>query len=140
MLAPACGGLDVVTASYGTLEEAVAEGAVADGWVPRGLPPGTTDIREAHSSGTGERWGLFSFPPSEADTLRDLLGEEVPFEGQRATPPRRIEWWPLLLRGTFDGERLQATGLRGYAAREGDLMFAVNWAQGRAYYWTPAAP
>ena len=48
--------------------------------------------------------------------------------------PGRIEWWPVILRGTLDAERIQATGLRAYRARSGGLVFAVNWKQGRAYY------
>ena len=39
-------------------------------------------------------------------------------------------------RNSSNGERIKATGLRGYAAKESDLIFAVNWAQGRAYYWS----
>ena len=36
----------------------------------------------------------------------------------------------------LDHDRIMATGLEAYAAREGNLIFAVNWKQGRAYYWT----
>jgi hypothetical protein len=45
----------------------------------------------------------------------------------------------VILRGTLDGERIRATQLRAYRAREGNLIFAVNWNQGRAYFWTPPA-
>lgn len=134
--AAGCRDSEVVTASYATLEEAEAAGAVRRGWVPRGLPPGTRDIREAHDPRSDRRWGLFNFPGDEAESLRALLGPEVPFGGQRASPPRRIEWWPIQLRGDLDEERLVATGLRAYPAREGHLIFAVHWSQGRAYYWT----
>jgi hypothetical protein len=131
----ACGDTNVVTGSYNTLEEAVAEGAVARGSVPRGLPPGARDIREAYDPGAHRRWGLFEFPPDEAPALRARLGPERPLTGERVSPPRRVEWWPLLLRGDLDPERLAATGLEVYDAREGGLAFAVNWKQGRAYYW-----
>jgi hypothetical protein len=132
----ACRDLDVVTEAYATLAEAQAAGAVDRGWLPRGLPPGTRDVRVAHDLDSSRRWGLFDFPPAEGDLLRPLLGAEIPFEGLTANPPRRIEWWPPLLRERLDAEQLKATGLRAYAAKEGDLIYGVNWAQGRGYYWS----
>jgi hypothetical protein len=54
--------------------------------------------------------------------------------------PARIEWWPVLLRGTFDERRASdatTTGLQAYTAS--GVVFAVNWNQRRAYYWTPPA-
>jgi hypothetical protein len=131
-----CRDVDVVTEAYATLGEAQTAGAVDRGWLPRGLPPGTRELRVAHDLDSDRRWGLFDFPPDEGDRLRALLGEEISVYGLTANPPRRIEWWPVLLREQLDGERIKATGVRGYAAKEGGLVFAVNWAQGRAYYWS----
>jgi hypothetical protein len=134
--AAACRDIDVVTQTYATLAEATAAKAVERGYVPRGLPPGTREIREAHDQKSPRRWGLFNFPQSEADVLRGLVGPEISLRGMRIDPPRRIEWWPVLLRGAVKDELLAATGTRAYPAREGDLIFAINWSQGRAYYWT----
>jgi hypothetical protein len=131
-----CRDIDVITEAYATLAEAQTAGAVDRGWLPRGLPPGTRELRVAHDLNSDRRWGLFDFPPDEGDRLRALLGEEISVDGLTANPPRRIEWWPVLLREQLDGERIKATGVRGYAAKEGGLVFAVNWAQGRAYYWS----
>jgi len=132
----ACKNIDVVTEAYATLAEAQAAGAVERGWLPRGLPPGTRELRVAHDLDSNRRWGLFNFPPAEGDALRGLIGPEISFDGLTCTPPRRIEWWPLLLREELNGEQVKATGLRGYAAKDSDLILAINWAQGRAYYWT----
>ena len=132
----ACSDADVVTEAYATLAEARAAGAVDRGWIPRGLPEGTRELRSAHDLDSSRRWGLFNFPPGEDAALRTLLGAETSLDGLTCNPPRRIEWWPVLLRERLDGERIAATGLRGYAERGGDLIFAVNWAQGRAYYWS----
>jgi hypothetical protein len=132
-----CSGINSQTNSFATLAEARAAGAIERGWLPEGLPAGTHDIREAHVPGSRDRWGIVNFPPEEAGTLRELLqSEELPLGGLRTNAPGRIEWWPLVLRGRIDGERTAATGLRGYRPRQGDLIFAVNWRQGRAYYWT----
>jgi hypothetical protein len=135
-LCAGCRDVNVVTEAYATLDEAKAAGAVDRGWLPQGLPPGTRELRVAHDQDSRRRWGLFDFPPDEGDRLRALLGAEISFDGLTASPPRRIEWWPILLREQLDDERLRATGLRAYAAREGDLIYGVNWPQGRAYYWS----
>jgi hypothetical protein len=140
LLPSACRDIDVVTASYSTLKEAEQAGAVERGWMPGGLPSGAYDIREAHDLDTRRRWALFSFPPTEAAMLRRLLQPtEMSLEGQACDAPRRIEWWPVLLRDRLDADRIRAAGLHAYRSGDGSLLFAVNWNQGRAYYWTPAS-
>lgn len=137
--ASACGDLDVVTASYRTLSEARAAGAIERGWVPQGLPEGTYELREAHDLDSNRRWGLFNFPHGQGDDLRTLLQEEASLDGVTCDIPARIEWWPVLLRGELDAEEIRTTGLKAYRARQDGLLFLVNWEQGRAYYWTPNA-
>jgi hypothetical protein len=130
-----CRDIEVVTGSYANLAD--ARGAIEAGWIPTGLPPGAHDLREAHDLDTNRRWGLFSFPPAEGESLRGLLAGEISVSGLRCDIPARIEWWPLLLRGELDPERVNATGLTAHRSRDGDLIFLVNWKQGRAYYWAP---
>jgi hypothetical protein len=138
VLASSCRNVDVVTASYATLREAQAAGAVSSGYLPEGLPPGTRDIREAHDPGTPRRWVLFNFPPAEREHLLALLEpQEFSLDGQSCDVPGRIEWWPVILRNRLDAERIRATGLLTYKGRSGDVLYAVNWSQGRAYLWTP---
>lgn len=131
-----CRNIDVVTETYGTLAEAQAAGAVDRGWLPRGLPPGTRELRIAHDLDSNRRWGLFNFPEEEGDALRALIASEISFDGLTCSPPRRIEWWPVLLRERLNDAQIKATGLRAYLAKDSDLILAVNWAQGRAYYWS----
>jgi len=133
----ACSGIKSQTNSFASLAEAQQAGAVRNGWIPDGLPQGSHDIREGHVPGTRQRWGLFEYPHAEETVLRGLLqSEEISADGQQCDVPARIEWWPLILRGQLDGPRLAATGVHVYRAKEGDLLFAVNWNQGRAYYWS----
>ena len=139
-IAAGCSGIDAQTNSFATLAEARQAGAIANGWIPEGLPAGAHDIREGHVPGTSQRWGIFDFPQGEDASLRALLRpEEIALDGQYSGVPGRIEWWPLVLRGALDSERIAATQLRAYQAKNGGLMFAVNWNQGRAYFWTPPA-
>ena len=86
-----------------------------------------------------ERAGVFVAIAAngEAAILRALLErEEMPPDRVVCDVPARIEWWPLVLRGPLDGSRLAATGIRLYRGSTGDVLYAVNWNQGRAYYWS----
>jgi hypothetical protein len=133
----ACSGPSVQTATYATVAEARTAGAIDKGWVPDSIPEHAYELRAAYAVDGGDRWGLFNFRPADAAALRGILEPaEVPLGGTVMDIPPRIEWWPVLLRGRLDAERIQTTGLRAYHARSGPLVFAVNWNQGRAYYWT----
>ncbi|MBA3639044.1 MAG: hypothetical protein M3541_20045 [Acidobacteriota bacterium] len=132
-----CAGPSVNTATYASFAEARSAGAVEKGLVPAMLPPSAYELRAAYATDGSERWGLFNFREADAVALRSILQpDEISFAGTEMTIPGRIEWWPVILRGTLDAERIQATGLRAYPARTAGLVFAVNWSQGRAYYWT----
>ena len=133
----ACAGINSQTNSFSTFDEARQAGAVANGWVPEWLPPGSHDIREAHVPGTTSLWGIVNFPEEQSGHLRAaLVPDEIALDGLRLGAPGRIEWWPIELRGALNGERLGVVGIRGYRARHNDLIVAVNWKQGRAYYWS----
>ena len=132
----ACSSASARTTAFGTLAEAEQAGAIAQGLLPAGLPDGTRDIRVGHVPGQTQRWGLFEFPPEQGPSLAAVLQpQDVPLQGQRPGVPSRIEWWPVALRGTLDGERLGQTGLKGYKSLDGVRTVAVNWQQGRAYFW-----
>ena len=132
-----CGGLKAKTMSYGTLAEARTAGAIDKGWVPADLPESVFELRVAYVPEGWQRWGIINFLPTAADGVRALLQtEELPLRGMRCDIPGRIEWWPVLLREKLDAERIGATGARAYRSRQGNMVFVVNWTQGRAYYWT----
>lgn len=136
VFAGACRDKDVVTASYATMAEAREAGAPGHGDLPAGIPEGAHDIRIASDPDSSRRWGLFNFHPADADALRALLqGEEVSLAGVECDIPYRIEWWPILLRGSIDAEQAKAAGLQSYRSRDDKLIVIVNWKQGRAYYW-----
>lgn len=136
VVAAGCAGPTVHTMTYATVAEARAAGAIDKGWVPADLPEAAYELRAAYAVNGWERWGLFNFPPDEAHTLRAILEpEEMSLAGTRMEIPGRIEWWPVILRGNLDAERIATTGLLAYRSRSGGRMFGVNWNQGRAYYW-----
>ena len=69
MGAIACSGIKSQTNSFATLAEARQAGAIANGWIPEGLPAGAHDMREGHVPGTPQRWGLFEYPHAEEAAL-----------------------------------------------------------------------
>jgi hypothetical protein len=138
LLTLAACGRAVETGNFANVAEARQSGAVERGWVPAALPEGAFELRAAYDRRGTQRWGLFNFRPADAEALRAILEpEEISLAGAAIDIPPRIEWWPVQLRGTLDAERVQLTGLRAYRVRSETLVMAVNWNQGRAYYWTP---
>jgi hypothetical protein len=138
LIAGACRDLQVVTNSYANLDEARRDGAVDRGWVPSWVPAGAREIRQAHDGDTNRRWGLFNFPPEDAAPLHATLGPEISLAGKHVDAPRRIEWWPVILRDQLDADQISTTGLEAHARPDDGLIVVVNWRQGRAYYFTPA--
>jgi hypothetical protein len=134
LLLTACSGIQLQTGVYQTLEEARLAGAIDHGWVPRGLPASASDLREGHLH-NGQLWGVFSFEAARRAALEALVATEITGGTVECDPPGRLEWWPPILRSPIDLERVRLTGFRLYRGRDGQLTFAVNWAQGRAYYW-----
>jgi len=129
-----CSDLRVKEDIYTNLDEAKASGAVQAGWVPAGVPAGAADLREGHLP-DGRHWGVFTFTPRDADAVRALVAAEITARPPECDAPGRLEWWPQLLRTPIDLERVKSTGFRLYTERGGQRAFAINWGQGRAYYW-----
>jgi hypothetical protein len=135
LAAGACAGspLSVQVGVYNSVADARQAGAIAAGWIPDGVPPGAGDLREGHMA-DGRHWGVFSFKPAEEPDVRRLIGPEITTGTLTCEPPRRLEWWPRLLISRFDVDKVRSTGFRLYNAG-GGRTFAINWGQGRAYYW-----
>jgi hypothetical protein len=102
--------------------------------VPAALPADAADLREGHLP-DGRHWGVFTFTARDADAVRGLLGPEITATPPSCDPPGRLEWWPRLLNTPIDLEGVKSTGFRLYTERGGQRAFAINWGQGRAYYW-----
>lgn len=139
VVAAACAAERVNTMSFASFREARDAGAVERGWVPAVLPEGAYELRAAYEPDGWKRWGILNFRIEDAETLRGTLEPGAfSLDGTRIDIPGRIEWWPLALRGALDHEALGATGLQAYRMKDARFVLAVNWAQGRAYYWAIA--
>jgi hypothetical protein len=134
MVLGACSDLRVKEGIYSTVDEAKTAGAIQAGWVPAGLPPSAADLREGHLP-DGRHWGVFTFPARDADAVRALVGDELTSGSLTCDPPGRLEWWPRILQTPIDINGVRSTGFRLYRERAGQGSYAINWGQGRAYYW-----
>jgi hypothetical protein len=134
LFATCCAGIQTETGVYATVAEARADGAIERGWVPEGVPASATDLRVAHRA-EKQHWGVFVFPAGEDEAVRALVGAEITGTVPECDPPGRLEWWPRILRTPMDLSQLQSTGLRLYRGRDDRVTYAVNWRQGRAFYW-----
>ena len=133
--ASACSGVDAKTATFNTLAE--ARGAIDQGLIPSELPSRSYELRAAYVPNGWQRWGIINFPADASPELRALLEpDEISLAGLRCDIPGRIEWWPVQLREELDAERISATGAKAYRGRRKNMIWVVNWTQGRAYYWT----
>lgn len=129
----ACSGLSVRIGIYNTVDDARKAGAIASGWIPEGVPPAAGDLREGHLP-DGRHWGVFSFKHADEAAVRALVGSEITTGILECEPPGRLEWWPRLLLSPVDVERVRSTGFRLFHGVDG-RTYAINWGQGRAYYW-----
>ena len=87
---------ETMKSHYATYEDAVADGAVAKGWVPEFLPRSATDIVESHVLDTSEVWMSFSFDRGDITSIAEAC-EEVPASEVRY-PRIRPRGWPTDLR------------------------------------------
>jgi hypothetical protein len=137
LAAAACGCRQaaVVTDSFATLAEARTSPSGA-ATVPEWLPESARDIRTARLADSTGQWGLFEFSPSDTGRMRAALQtDETSLSGLRCGIPGRIEWWPVILREPIDGDQARAAALQAYRTLDARFIVAVNWKQGRAYYW-----
>lgn len=133
LLLTGCRDLQVKMAVFNSAGEARADGAIAAGWVPAGIPAAATDLRAGYMP-DGRHWGVFAFQPGDEPAVRALARDEITGGTLECQPPGRLEFWPRLLLTPIDVERVRSTGFRLYRGADA-RTYAINWGQGRAYYW-----
>jgi hypothetical protein len=128
-----CADLKVRMGVFNSAEEARNGGAITAGWVPEGIPSSATDLRAGYMP-DGRHWGVFAFRPGDEAAVRGLTRDEITSGTLECRPPGRLEFWPRVLFTPVDVERVRSTGFRLYRGVDA-RTYAINWGQGRAYYW-----
>jgi hypothetical protein len=136
------------TRTYATLEKAIKEGVVRQGWLPDFLPISAYNIREKHNYEQNTVVASFSFDPSQSMVRMLSEGKELPAGSTNGIRPsvvgRREAWFPdAIIQGKFGD--LTPAGFRLYRIERRKRVgpyevtatwhLAVNQKAGVCYLW-----
>jgi len=131
---------------YNTLVDADKAGEITRGWIPDDLMPASSRaIHLVEEPSPSHEWCAFEFLPTDTTNLRKNLKsvDGLPRAVARVPSPNAT-WWPKMLQGSINAAAVQRAGFDLYVVERpangvemGIYLFAVNWPQGRGFfYWT----
>lgn len=133
---------------YPSFAEARSAGATDRGWIPDFLPTSSIDIHEIHEISPSVGWCAFDFAVRDSQALRSQLKRinELPVTLRRVPSPG-TSWWPTVLQGNLNIEKIQEAGFDLYVYVKPEtsvttdlILFAIDWRTGRGFFYlTPAA-
>jgi hypothetical protein len=131
-------GVDVVS-----LADAQKDGAIDRGWIPDFLPESSRAIHEVHDISPLTTWCTFEFLPSDSQGLRkSLKGVNAPTPSVSRVPNPGKSWWPAVLQGNLDIQKIHGMGFELYVIVAPDtpsstevLLFAIDWAKGHGFFY-----
>lgn len=106
---------DLKETFYASLPEADKDGAITRGWIPDDLLPSISwVIREVHDLSPSTEWCSFEFAPADSQNLRkNLKSIDALPSSVRRVPNPDVSWWPSMLKGNLDRERIHREGFEG---------------------------
>ena len=129
---------------YPSLADAKKDGAIDRGWVPDDLlPDSSRDIHEVHDISPSTEWCAFEFLPADSQRLRKNLksADTLPASVRRVPNPG-VSWWPVVLKGNLDAEKIRRAGFNLYVFETPStsvttdvLLFAIDWPTGRGFFY-----
>lgn len=132
---------------YPSLADAKKDGALDRGWIPDFLPESSQAIHEVHDISPSTTWCAFEFSPADSQGLRKSLKtvDSLAPSVRRVSAPGQT-WWPTLLQGNLDAEKIHKAGFDLYTVQAPEtssttevLLFAVDWAKGHAFFFRTRA-
>jgi len=138
----ACSG-DRRESFYPSLADADKDGAITRGWIPDFLPGSSRAIHEVHEISPSTEWCAFEFPPTDSQGLRKALAIVDAARPQvRHIPNPGVSWWPAILNGDLDVEKIHKAGLELYVIERPEtsvttsvLLFAIDWQKGHGFFY-----
>jgi hypothetical protein len=133
---------------YPSLADAKKDGAIARGWIPDFLPGSSRSIHELHEISPSTAWCAFEFLPTDSSALKKKLNADGgSLSSVRRVPDPGKSWWPSVLTGDLDAARIHGDGFELYVLVEPEtastrqaLLFAIDWAKGRGFFYrTPVS-
>jgi hypothetical protein len=133
---------------YPSLADARKDGAIDRGWIPDFLPESSRSIHELHDLSPSTAWCAFEFLPTDSAVLRKSLKADAgSLSRVRRVPDPGKSWWPAVLAGDLDDAKIHGAGFELYALVEPEtastkevLLFAIDWSNGRGFFYrTPVS-
>lgn len=132
---------------YPSLPEAERDGAITRHWIPDFLPRSSRNIHDIGDLSPSRVWCAFEFLPADSEQFRKSLkavGSLPPAVRHVPTPGK--SWWPAVLEGNIDLERVHEAGFQLYLVEEpatpsttAVYLFAIDWAKGRGFFYLSSA-
>lgn len=129
---------------YLSLAEAAKDGAIARGWIPdEFLPRSSRSIHELHDLSPSREWCAFEFVPADSQNLlANLKHVDVLPPSVRHVHSPGMSWWPSVLVGNLDVEKIHKSGFDLYfmetpatSVTTAHWLFAIDWSKGRGFFY-----
>ena len=120
---------EVMEASYSSLAEAKAQGAVERGWVPAWLPESARELKEKHDLDTNSSILRFAYSGADTWAPRGECYQIRPLEAK--TPGLTAPWWPTDVPPPSTVTHRHAY----FTCERGATFLAVG--KGEGLYWRP---
>jgi len=128
---------------YSALADAAKAGKIDRGWIPDYLPKTSRAIHLAEQDSPSKEWCGFEFLPTDAQNLQETLKsvDALP-RSVRHVPNPRVSWWPAMLKGQLDAQKIHKEGFELYVVESpADSvstwvnLFAIDWSKGRGFFY-----
>jgi hypothetical protein len=132
---------------YPFLADADKDGAITRGWIPDDLLPRSSQaIREVHELSPSREWCSFEFLPAEWQKPKnDFKSVDSLPPSLMHVPSPGVSWWPAVLRGNLDVDKIHGEGLKLYVVERPAtsvtrdvLLFAIDGVKGRGFFYRTA--
>jgi hypothetical protein len=128
---------------YPSLADAKRDGAIDRGWIPDFLPESSRAIHELHDISPSTTWCAFEFLPADSQALRkSLKSAGAPAPSVRLVPNPGKSWWPAVLAGNLDIEKIHGAGFELSTVVTPEtpstnevLLFAIDWSKKRGFLY-----
>jgi hypothetical protein len=140
ILAAGCG--DRRESSYPSLADAIRAGEINRGWIPDFLPESSRAIHIIYDPASPRTYCAFEFSPADSQRLmKNLTNLDALPPSVKHVQRSGVSWWPAMLKGNLDVEKIQRAGFKLYVVEEPGppnsdiLLFAIDWTNGRGFFF-----
>jgi hypothetical protein len=128
---------------YIDLASTAKAGESARGWVPEYLPKTSRNIRLLELDSPSKEWGGFEFISADSQSFRETLKSVavLPASVRRVPSPGK-SWWPAVLKGNLDTQKIHQEGFELYIVESPAdsvstwiYLFAIDWSKGRGFFY-----